>query len=384
MLTALRPRVEEINELEPEIERLSDDELRARTEAFRQHVQEHIEPFQAELDRLKRERDEIRDPGERQRHEQEIERAESSLKDETQAVLDDLLVEAFAVVREGSKRVLEMRPFDVQLMGGMVLHEGKVAEMKTGEGKTLTATMPLYLNALTGRGVQLVTTNDFLVRWQAEWMGKLFEFLGMTTGYLQHGMRSDERLAMYRRDITYVENSELGFDYLRDNMAGSPERLVLPDLYYCIIDEVDSILIDEARTPLIISGTPEQSEQFYEEIDRIVSRLRGTREQPEETPDGKKIEPDADYWIDEKFHQVTLTEEGQAKVERALRIDNLEHPEYIEIKHHIQNSLKAHGLYHRDHDYVVKEGEVMIVDEFTGHLQPGRRYSDGLHQAIEA
>ncbi|MFO8081680.1 MAG: SEC-C metal-binding domain-containing protein, partial [Armatimonadota bacterium] len=230
----------------------------------------------------------------------------------------------------------------------------------------------------------LVTTNDFLVRWQAEWMGKLFEFLGLTTGHIQHGMRSDERLAMYRRDITYVENSELGFDYLRDNMAGSPERLVLPDLYFVIIDEVDSILIDEARTPLIISGTPEQSEQFYEEIDRIVSRLRGTREQPEEGPDGKKIEPDADYWVDEKFHQVTLTDEGQAKVEKALRIDNLEHPEYIEIKHHIQNSLKAHGLYHRDHDYVVKEGEVMIVDEFTGHLQPGRRYSDGLHQAIEA
>ncbi len=341
MIAALRPRVEAINALEPEFERLSDDELARKTDEFRGRLEQ----------------------GE---------------------TLDDLLPEAFAVVREGSKRSLGMRPFDVQMMGAAVLHDGKVAEMKTGEGKTLTATMPMYLNALAGRGVHLVTTNDFLVRWQAEWMSRLFEALGMTVGYIQHTMRATERRAMYQRDITYVENSELGFDYLRDNMAGSPERLVLRDLNYAIIDEVDSILIDEARTPLIISGMPEQSEQFYDEIDRIVSRLRGTREQPEEGPDGKKIEPDADYWVDEKFHQVTLTEEGQRKVEKALQIDNLEHPEYIEIKHHIQNSLKAHGLYHRDDDYVVKEGEVMIVDEFTGHLQPGRRYADGLHQAIEA
>ncbi|MGI5818255.1 MAG: preprotein translocase subunit SecA [Armatimonadota bacterium] len=383
-LAALQPCVDQINELEPEIERLSDDDLRARTEAFRERVQEHVRPFHDELDRLKRERGQMVGSDERQRKEYEIERAETTLKQETKAILDELLVEAFAVAREGSKRVLGMRPFDVQLIGGMVLHEGRVAEMKTGEGKTLTATLPMYLNALTGRGVHLVTTNDFLVRWQAEWMGKLFEFLGLTVGHIQHGMRSEERRAMYTRDVTYVENSELGFDYLRDNMAGNPERLVLRDLYFAIIDEVDSILIDEARTPLIISGTPEQSEQFYEEIERIVRRLKGTREQPEEGPDGRKIEPDADFWVDEKFHQVTLTEEGQSKVEKALRIDNLEHPEYIEIKHHIQNSLKAHGLYHRDHDYVIKDGEVMIVDEFTGHLQPGRRYSDGLHQAIEA
>ncbi len=341
MLVAVRPRVEAINALEPGIERLSDGELQGKTEEFRSRLAQ----------------------GE---------------------TLDDLLPEACAVVREGSKRALGMRPFDVQMMGAIVLHEGRVTEMKTGEGKTLTATMPMYLNALAGRGVHLVTTNDFLVRWQAEWMGRLFEFLGMTVGHIQHNMRASERRAMYLRDITYVENSELGFDYLRDNMAGNPERLVLRDLYYAIIDEVDSILIDEARTPLIISGMPEQSEQFYDEIDRIVSRLRGTREQPEEGPDGKKVEPDADYWVDEKFHQVTLTEDGLSKVEKALRIDNLEHPEYIEIKHHIQNSLKAHGLYRRDDDYVVKEGEVMIVDEFTGHLQPGRRYSDGLHQAIEA
>ena len=337
----MRPRVEQINALEPEMEQLSDGELQGKVDHFRHRLEQ----------------------GE---------------------TLDDLLPEAFAVVREGSKRVLGLRPFDVQLIGGIVLHEGKVAEMKTGEGKTLTATLPLYLNALTGRGTHLVTTNDFLVRWQAEWMGRLYEFLGLTVGHIQHNMQAQERRAMYQRDITYVENSELGFDYLRDNMAGHPDRLVLPDLYFAIIDEVDSILIDEARTPLIISGTPEQSEQFYDEIDRIVRRLRGTREQPEEGPDGKKVEPDADFMVDEKFHQVSLTQKGQERVEKALRIDNLEHPEYIEIKHHIQNSLKAHGLYHRDDDYVVKDGEVMIVDEFTGHLQPGRRYSDGLHQAIEA
>jgi len=344
-LARLRPIVEQVNALEPEMEALSDGELYGRTDHFRHRLEQ----------------------GE---------------------TLDDILPEAFAVVREGSKRVLGMRPFDVQVMGAAVLHQGKVAEMKTGEGKTLTATMPLYLNALAGRGAHLVTTNDFLVRWQAEWMGRLYEFLGLTVGHIQHGMNAEERRAMYLCDITYVENSELGFDYLRDNMAGTPERLVLRDLYYAIIDEVDSILIDEARTPLIISGTPEQSEQYYEAIDQIVRRLQGTHEEPEEGPDGRKIEPDADYMIDEKFHQVALTARGQQKVERALGIDNLENPEYIEIKHHVQNSLKAHGLYHIDDDYVVvrQEGEpeVVIVDELTGHLQPGRRYADGLHQAIEA
>ncbi len=340
-IARLRPIVEQVNVLEPEMERLSDGELAGRAEHFRHRLEE----------------------GE---------------------TLDDIMAEAFAVAREGSKRALGMRPFDVQIMGAVVLHQGKVAEMKTGEGKTLAATLPLYLNALAGRGTHLVTTNDYLVRWQAEWMGRLYEFLGLTVGHIQHGMRAAERRAMYRCDITYVENSELGFDYLRDNMAGGPDRLVLRDLYYAVIDEVDSILIDEARTPLIISGTPEQSEQYYEEINRIVHRLQGTHEEPEEGPDGRKVEPDADFMIDEKFHQVALTERGQTKVERALGIDNLEDPEYIEIKHHIQNSLKAHGLYQRDFDYVVREGEAVIVDEFTGHLQPGRRYSDGLHQAIEA
>ncbi len=293
--------------------------------------------------------------------------------------LDDLLPEAFALTREAARRVLGERPHDVQVMGAAILHEGRIAEMKTGEGKTLTATLALALNALEGRGAHLVTTNDFLVRWQAQWMGRIYEFLGLTVGYIQHDMDAEERQEMYGRDITYVENSELGFDYLRDNMAGRPEHLCLPELHYCIIDEVDSILVDEARTPLIISGRPQQEVQFYEGIDRVVRRLR-----PSSETDDPDAEPDGDYIVDEKFHQAALTERGQEKVEKMLGIDNLSDPEYLDIAHHVNSSLKAHTLYKRDVSYVVKEGEVVIVDEFTGHLQPGRRYSDGIHQAIEA
>ncbi len=344
-IARLRKIVKAVNAVEPEMERLTDGELHGRADHFRHRLSE----------------------GE---------------------TLDDILPEAFAAVREAAKRVLGQRPFDVQVMGAIVLHQGKVAEMRTGEGKTLTATMPLYLNALTGRGAHLVTTNDFLVRWQAEWMGRIYEFLGLTVGYVQHTMDAAERRAMYNRDITYVENSELGFDYLRDNMAARPESLVLRDLHYAVVDEVDSILIDEARTPLIISGTPEQSEHFYEEINRLVARLEATTDQPEKGPDGKEVEPLADYMVDEKYHQVALTTQhpgrGQEKIEKALNIDNLEAPEYLEIKQAVMNSMKAHTLYQRDREYVVKEGEVIIVDELTGHLQPGRRYSDGLHQAIEA
>ena len=328
----LRRRVAEINPLEPQIKALSDEQLRAKADEFR--------------DRLA--------AGE---------------------TLDDILNEAFAVVREGAWRTIRQRPFDVQVMGAIVLHEGKIAEMKTGEGKTLAATMPLYLNALAGRGAHLVSVNDFLVRWQAEWMGAIYEFLGLSCGYIQKAMDPAERQANYQKDITYVENSELGFDYLRDNMTGRVENLVLPDLYYAIIDEVDSILVDEARTPLIISGMPQKSVQFYEEINRITSRLRGS---PDED------DTDADYIYDEKFHQAALTENGQEKVERTLGIDNLSDPQYLDITHHVNASLKAHSLYQGDVQYIVKEGEVVIVDEFTGHLQPGRRYSDGLHQAIEA
>lgn len=296
--------------------------------------------------------------------------------------LDDLLPESFALTREAARRVLGERPHDVQVMGAAALHQGQIAEMKTGEGKTLTATMPLVLNALAGKGAHLVTTNDFLVRWQAEWMGKVYEFLGLTVGYIQHDMDSRRRQEMYSRDITYVENSELGFDYLRDNMAGHPSELVLPHLYYAIVDEVDSILIDEARTPLIISGRPQQTVQFYEAIDRVVRRLQPTTNY--EAVKAKEEEPNGDYTVDEKFQQAALTERGQEKIEKMLGIQNLSDPENLDIAHHVNASLKAHTLYKRDVHYVVKDGEVIIVDEFTGHLQPGRRYSDGLHQAIEA
>ncbi len=333
-LARLRPIVAKVNALEEEFERLSDEKLRAKTEEFKKRLAD----------------------GE---------------------TLDDLLPEAYAAVREAAKRTLGQRHYDVQVMGAIVLHEGKIAEMKTGEGKTLTATMPLYLNALTGRGVHLVTTNDFLVRWQAQWMAPIFEALGMTVGWIQHDMSPAERRAMYNRDVTYVQNAELGFDYLRDNMANSVDELVLRDLHYAIVDEVDSILIDEARTPLIISGPPIRSPRFYEEIDRIVRRLK-----PSSGPEPDQH--DGDYWFDEKTHQAGLTEEGQRKVERMLGIDNLSDPEYIDIVHHLQAAIKAHTLYKRDQHYVVKDGEVIIVDEFTGHLQPGRRYSDGLHEAIEA
>ena len=292
--------------------------------------------------------------------------------------LDDLLVEAFAVAREGAWRAVGMRPYDVQLVGAMVLHNGRISEMKTGEGKTLVATLALYLNGLSGHGCHLVTTNDYLVRWQAQWMGRIFELLGLSCGYIQHNMEPHERAANYLKDITYVENSELGFDYLRDNMTGHPDYLVLRELNYAIVDEVDSILIDEARTPLIISGMPQKSVQFYEDIDRITSRLRGTAEDNEE-------KENFDYFSDEKQNQAALTDKGWERVDKMLGIENAaSDPRYLDIRHHVENSVKAHALFKRDHSYIVQGGEVVIVDEFTGHPQPGRRYSDGLHQAIEA
>ncbi|MDI9584595.1 MAG: preprotein translocase subunit SecA [Acidobacteriota bacterium] len=336
IIKRMRRRVEDVNALEPQMQALADEDFPLKTQELRDRIQN----------------------------------GES---------LDDILPESFALTREAARRVLGERPFDVQLIGGMVLHEGKIAEMKTGEGKTLTATLPLVLNALSGKGAHLVTTNDFLVRWQAQWMGQVYGFLGLTVGYIQHDMSPEQRIEMYSRDITYVENSELGFDYLRDNMAGHPSQLCLPELNYAIVDEVDSILIDEARTPLIISGRPQQTVQFYEAVDRVVRRLR-----PSTNQDNKDETPDGDYIVDEKFHQAALTEKGQEKVEQMLGISNLSDPEYLDIAHHVNASLKAHTLYKRDVHYVVRDGEVVIVDEFTGHLQPGRRYSDGLHQAIEA
>ena len=341
-LKRLVPLVERINRLERDVVGLSDDALRARTGAFRAR----------------------------------IEKGES---------LDDLLPEAFATVREASKRTLGQRHFDVQLVGGMVLHEGNIAEMKTGEGKTLVATLPAYLNALAGRGVHVVTVNDYLARRDAQWMGEIHRFLGLEVGVIVHDLSDAQRRAAYGADITYGTNNELGFDYLRDNMKGSLAQCVQRDLFFAIVDEVDSILIDEARTPLIISGPSEESTQLYTVANRVIPRLgSGTKGEP-----SKGIEETGDYWVDEKHHSATLTEEGVHKVEKLLGIENLYEPQMLPVLHAVHQALIAHTLKKIDVDYVVKTGdggkpEVVIVDEFTGRLMPGRRWSDGLHQAVEA
>ena len=318
--------LEGVNDLEPSMRALSDSELQAKTEYFKEEL-------------------------------------------EKGAGLDDILVEAFAVVREAARRTLMMRPFDVQVIGGLVLHEGKIAEMKTGEGKTLAATMPVYLNALTGRGVHVITVNDYLARRDAEWMGPVYEFLGLSVGVIVHGIdNDDERRAAYNSDITYGTNNEFGFDYLRDNMKFNLEEYVQREFNYAIVDEVDSILVDEARTPLIISGPSEESTDLYYRINQMIPRLKKSR----------------DYTIDEKSRTVILTEDGVANTEKYLKIQNLFEPRNIEMLHHVNQALKAHTLFKKDVDYLVKDGEVLIVDEFTGRVMPGRRYSDGLHQALEA
>ena len=322
----LQPLVEQINQLEPALTDLTLDDLRGRTHALRQ-------------------------------------------QSDNGAPLDNLLPPAFAVVREVSRRLLNMRHFDVQLLGGMVLHEGSIAEMKTGEGKTLVATLPVYLNSLAGQGVHVVTVNDYLARRDAEWMGPVYHALGLSVGVIQHDMDDRARYNAYRSDVTYGTNNEYGFDFLRDNMKYSHSEFVQRSLHYAIVDEVDSILIDEARTPLIISGPTEESTDKYYRIDRVIPRL--------------KKEP-SHYTLDEKARSVALTEEGVAEAEQLLGVDNLYDPGNIETLHHVNQALKAHVVFKRDVDYVVKDGEVIIVDEFTGRLMPGRRYSDGLHQALEA
>ena len=324
-LKKLWPVVDQINSFEPSMKALSNDEFKAQTLRFKERI----------------------------------------AKGET---LDDLLPEAFAAVREASVRTLNMRHFDAQLIGGMVLHQGKIAEMKTGEGKTLAATLPAYLNSLTGKGVHIITVNDYLARRDTEWMGTIYSFLGLSVGCILHGLDDSERQAAYHSDITYGTNNEFGFDYLRDNMKFYKESIVQGELNYAIVDEVDSILVDEARTPLIISGQAEKSTNLYQEINTIIPRLS----------------QDADYVIDEKARSAVLTEEGVAKAEQLIKVENLYDPRNIETLHHINQALKAHTLFKRDVDYIVKEGEVIIVDEFTGRLMPGRRYSEGLHQALEA
>src|SRR5580692_6743429 len=328
----LRPDVEEINRLEPEISALSDDELRAK-----------IAEWKAKISAI----------------EEREEREEAML---------EILPQVFAIVREASKRTLGQRHFDVQLIGGMVLHQGRIAEMKTGEGKTLVATLPAVLNALSGRGVHVVTVNDYLARRDSEWMGRIYGFLGLTVGVVVHGVTDQERKVAYRADITHGQNNEFGFDYLRDNMKFNIEDYVQREHNFAIVDEVDSILIDEARTPLIISGASEESTDTYYVVDRVIPRLKAEEH----------------YTIDEKMRTVSLTEDGVTRVEQLLGVENLYDPRNILLLHHANQGLRAHTLFKRDVDYVVKDGEVIIVDEFTGRLMPGRRWSDGLHQAIEA
>ncbi len=300
--------------------------------------------------------------------------------------LEALLPEAFAVCREAGKRVLGMRHFDVQLIGGMVLHSGKIAEMKTGEGKTLVATLPAYLNAISGKGVHVVTVNDYLAKRDSEWMGRLYSFLGLSVGIIVHGIEDDQRRINYAADITYGTNNEFGFDYLRDNMKFDLSDYVQRGFNFAVVDEVDSILIDEARTPLIISGPTEDSTDKYYIINAIIPKLEKGEvlEVEANTLSGKRKQYTGDFTIDEKAKSAALTEKGVLKVEKLLKIDNLYDPRNIEILHHVNQALRAHAMYKLDVDYVVKDGEVLIVDEFTGRLMPGRRWSDGLHQAIEA
>ena len=341
----IMPLVEKTESLRPEMQKLTDEQLRDKTREFKKRLGE----------------------GE---------------------TLDDLLPEAFAVVREGAKRVLGMEHYRVQIIGGIILHQGRIAEMKTGEGKTLVSTLPAYLNALEGKGVHIVTVNDYLAKRDAEWMGKVHEFLGLTVGVVLNDMKPEERRAAYGCDITYVTNNELGFDYLRDNMVIYKEQLVQRDLHYCIIDEIDSVLIDEARTPLIISGQSGKSTKLYEVCDILAQQLERGEASHEMTKMaaimGEEVVETGDFVVNEKDKIVNLTEQGVKKVEKFFNIENLADPENLEIQHNITLALRAHNLMHKDQDYVVKDDEILIVDEFTGRIMPGRRYSDGLHQAIEA
>ena len=344
-LKRIYPLIDKIEALRPDMQALSDEELRGKTKEYKKRLED----------------------GE---------------------TLDDLLPEAFATVREAAKRVLGMEHYRVQLVGGVILHQGRIPEMKTGEGKTLVSTAPAYLNALEGKGVHIVTVNDYLAKRDAEWMGKVHEFLGLSVGVILNGMDNKERQAAYNCDITYVTNNELGFDYLRDNMVIYKEQLVQRGLHYAIIDEVDSVLIDEARTPLIISGQSSKSTRLYEACDILARQMQRGEDQQEYTKMdaimGVEVEEDGDFVVNEKDKVVNLTEQGVKKVENFFKIENLADPENLEIQHNIILALRAHNLMFRDQDYVVKDDQVMIVDEFTGRIMPGRRYSDGLHQAIEA
>jgi len=383
--------VSRINALEPQTQALSDEQLRGKTGEFRQRYRAAIQDLQAEYDRVEREYQQAKDNDSRETLVHHMQRLEDQVRKQRRKALDEILPEAFAVVREAGRRVLGMRHYDIQMVGGMVLHEGSIAEMATGEGKTLVATLATYLNALTGEGVHVVTVNDYLARRDREWMGPLFEFLGLTVGVILHDMMPSERQAAYGADITYGTNNEFGFDYLRDNMVMVRDDMVQRRHHYAIVDEVDSILVDEARTPLIISGPAEQAAGTYYQACEIAQKLRGIRltenDEIEAKHKGVAIESlheGYDYVADEKAKSVSLTDEGEEKAARAFGIENLHDIASIEYRHHILQALKAREFFKRDVDYVVRDGEVIIVDEFTGRMMPGRRWSSGLHQAVEA
>jgi len=399
----LRPLVQLVSALEPEYQKLTDDELRAKTEQFKNRLHESTAEVRKELEEAEAGFASL-DAEQREEHQERVAGLDKQLRQAEADVLGELLPEAFAAVREASRRSIGLRHFDVQLIGGAVLHGGTIAEMRTGEGKTLVATLPLYLNTLTGRGVHLITVNDYLARRDVQWMGPIYDKLGVSVASIVHdvsylfdptyitkdyrylNLRPISRQEAYRADITYGTNNEFGFDYLRDNMKFSIEDYVQRELNFAVVDEVDNILIDEARTPLIISGPAEESTDKYYNIDRIIPKLqRGAVIQGDPNQEDRAaIEKQGDYTVDEKSRAVTLTETGVAKVERLLGVHNLYDPRQIDTLHHVQQALKAHAIFKRDVDYVIKEGEVLIVDEFTGRLMPGRRWSDGLHQAVEA
>ncbi len=405
-LKRMRPILLKVNDLEDEIAALSDEDLRAKSVTFRALVQEKSAGERAELERLRSELTAAHAQGSAAVEElrEQITKQEKILYDDENSILDEILPEAFACVREASRRTIGLRHYDVQILGGMVLHNGTIAEMKTGEGKTLVATLPVYLNALTGRGVHLITVNDYLARRDVQWMGPVYHALGLTVSAVVHdesfqfdpsyivrdyrmlNLRPVERQDAYACDVAYGTNHEFGFDYLRDNMKFSLEEYVQRELTYAIVDEVDNILIDEARTPLIISGPAEQSTDKYYSINRIIPRLKlgATTVGDVREEDRAAVDAQGDYTIDEKGKTVTLTEAGVGKVERMLNVKNLYDPTQIDILHHVNQALRAHALFKRDVEYVVKDGQVIIVDEFTGRLMPGRRWSDGLHQAVEA
>ncbi|MCA9409169.1 MAG: hypothetical protein KC733_10800, partial [Candidatus Omnitrophica bacterium] len=387
-LKKICPTVAKIKSMEADMEKLTDPQLQAKTGEFQATIQEKIKKEKESYFSLREQYRNAQDHQEREDINIKIEQANEELQKIKKKVLDEILPEAFAVVREAGKRILKMRHYDVQMIGGIVLHNGNIAEMTTGEGKTLVATLPAYLNALSNEGVHVVTVNDYLAVRDKEWMGPLYEFLGLSVGVIQHDMNPRQRQDAYNCDITYGTNNEFGFDYLRDNMVSFKEEMVQRGHHFSIVDEVDSILIDEARTPLIISGPAEKSTDTYYRANEIAKKLKGRRITEKDEVDakykGEDLSEGFDYLADEKNKSISMTEQGEETAAKMFGIDNLHDMETIEYRHHILQALRAREFFKIDVDYVIREGQVVIVDEFTGRLMPGRRWSDGLHQAVEA